>query len=140
METDQQTHKPVLSCNQLRLSSTLRAASLAVIARKAGRDTYRTFLPPRQPARANENTNLRYPQVVCIISRMLWLPFYFKVQTCATTCCDSARPPSRVRHLLHVQGPAVCRSASPTPHPCSPVSWSLPLTSSTVARAAVHAR
>ena len=41
----------------------------------------RTFLPPRlqHRGRSSENSNLRYPQVLCIISSLLWLPFYFKV-------------------------------------------------------------
>ncbi|KAK9791805.1 hypothetical protein WJX73_001133 [Symbiochloris irregularis] len=40
----------------------------------------RTFLPPRTKAlRPQQNVNLRYPQVVCIISKNLWLPFFFKV-------------------------------------------------------------
>ena len=44
----------------------------------------RTFLPPRAKAtRPNQNTNLRFPQVVCIISKYLWLPFFFKVRPLA---------------------------------------------------------
>ena len=47
----------------------------------------RAFLPPRLEAgKAKENTNLRYPQVLCIISTFLWLPFFHKVnadQFCA---------------------------------------------------------
>lgn len=41
----------------------------------------RCFLPPRckdvDPKK--KHTNMRYPQVLCIISPFPWFPFYFKV-------------------------------------------------------------
>ena len=72
---------------------------------RSGEDTwaeqavlYRTFLPPRlQSAKASENTNLRFPQVVCIISKNLWIPFFYKARPTAgvTGCVMHSMPMER---------------------------------------------